>query len=185
MFRLHRDALRCLSALIAVALIANAPVTFAAGDAADAAMATIHPEAIRADIRFLSDDLLEGRGTATRGYQIGAKFMATQFEGLGLQPAGDSGTYFQTVPLRSMQIDQTRFHAQPHSRRQGTVAGVRPGLRHARRSRTPETSVEAPVVFVGYGVVARRNSITTTTNPSMPKERSLRFFRARRISNPR
>jgi hypothetical protein len=60
----------------------------AEGDAADAAMATIRPEAIRADMRFLADDLLEGRGTATRGHEIAAKFMAAQFEGLGLEPAG-------------------------------------------------------------------------------------------------
>jgi hypothetical protein len=66
----------------------------------------IRPEAIRADIRFLSDDLLEGRPTATRGDQIAAKFMASPFEGLGFQPAGDAGTYFQNVPLRSMRVDQ-------------------------------------------------------------------------------
>jgi len=50
---------------------------------AEQAMSTIRPEAIRADMRFLSDDLLEGRGTATRGHAIAAKFMAAQFEGLG------------------------------------------------------------------------------------------------------
>ena len=154
MFRLHRDVLRCLSALIAVALITNTPITFAAGDPVEAAMATIHPEALRSDIRFLSDDLLEGRGTATRGYQIGAKFMATQFEGLGLQPAGDSGTYFQTVPLRSMQIDQTAstLSLTRDGKEESLVFGqdfvtlADPG-RH-------ENSVEAPVVFVGYGVVS-------------------------------
>src|SRR4029077_17710607 len=74
----------------------------------DAAMASIRPEAIRADMRFLSDDLLEGRGTATRGFDIAAKFMATQFEGMGLQPAGDNGTYFQEVPLRSARPDESK-----------------------------------------------------------------------------
>jgi len=44
----------------------------AGGDAADDAMATIRPEAIRGDMRFLSDDLLEGRGTATRGHELAA-----------------------------------------------------------------------------------------------------------------
>ena len=76
--------------------------------APDAAMATIRPEAIRADMRFLADDLLEGRGTATRGFDIAAKFMATQFEGMGLQPAGDNGTYFQNVPLRLLKPDPAK-----------------------------------------------------------------------------
>src|SRR5882724_10482580 len=74
-------------------------------DKADDAMTTIRPEAIRADMRFLSDDLLEGRGTGTRGYEIAAKFMTTQFEGMGLTGAGDAGSYFQQVPLRSMRVD--------------------------------------------------------------------------------
>jgi hypothetical protein len=154
MFRVHPAVLRCLSTLTAAITIANVPITLAAGDAADAAMATIHPETIRADIRFLSDDELEGRGTATRGYQIAAKFMAAQFEGLGLQPAGDSGTYFQGVPLRSMQINQTAstLSLTRDAKEQALVFGqdfftqTDPG-----RS---ETSAEAPVVFVGYGVVA-------------------------------
>jgi len=70
-------------------LLSGSQVVHGSPDAADQAASTIVPEAIRADMRFLSDDLLEGRGTATRGHEIAAKFMATQFEGLGLQPAGD------------------------------------------------------------------------------------------------
>lgn len=154
MLGLNQTALRWLSTLTAAAVISNSPAAFAASDAADAAMATIHAEAIRADIRFLSDDLLEGRGTATRGYQIAAKYMATQFEGLGLQPAGDSGSFFQTVPLRSMQINQTA----------SALAFTRDGKEQALTfgqdfvtlsdPGRSETSAEAPVVFVGYGVVA-------------------------------
>src|SRR5262244_1321831 len=47
-----------------------------------------------------ADDLLEGRGTGTRGYEIAAKYMAAQFEQMGLQPAGVGGTYFQKVPFK-------------------------------------------------------------------------------------
>ena len=63
--------------------------------------ANIQPYAIRAHMSFLADDLLEGRATGSRGYEIAAKYMASQFEALGLKPAGDHGTYFQNVPLRS------------------------------------------------------------------------------------
>src|SRR5215831_8636948 len=84
------------------------PTAFAqpSTDPADAAMECIRPEAIRADMRFLSDDQLEGRGTATRGHEIAAKFMAAEFESMGLTPAGDDSTYFQKVPLRSSRTEE-------------------------------------------------------------------------------
>ena len=75
---------------------------------ADQAMATIQPQAIRADMRFLSDDLLEGRRTGTRGHEIAARYMASRFEELGLEPAGDQGTYFQNVPLRASHADPAK-----------------------------------------------------------------------------
>jgi hypothetical protein len=123
-------------------------------DAADEAMSTIHPEAIRADMRFLSDDALEGRGTGSRGYDIAAKFMASQFESLGLQPAGDNDSYFQSVPLRSAKPDETKTtliltrsgKEQTLIFRKDYISRGNPVL--------PETAVEAPVVFVGDGVTA-------------------------------
>ena len=67
--------------------------------AAFAAMETIDPEHIRWHVRFLSHDLLEGRGTGQRGGDIAAEYMATQFAEYGLKPAGDNGSYLQKVPL--------------------------------------------------------------------------------------
>ncbi len=67
--------------------------------AARAAAASIDPEKIRAHVRFLSLDLLEGRGPGKRGSELAAEYIATQFALAGLQPAGDNGTYFQPVPL--------------------------------------------------------------------------------------
>src|ERR1700675_4191283 len=64
-----------------------------------AAMETISPERIRAHVRFLSHDLLEGRGTGQRGGDIAAEYIATQFALYGLKPAGDNGTYTQKVPM--------------------------------------------------------------------------------------
>src|SRR5258708_17143078 len=62
-----------------------------------AAMRSIDAERIRAHVRFLSDDLLEGRGTGARGGDIAAKYIATQFALDGLKPAGDDGGYLQKV----------------------------------------------------------------------------------------
>jgi hypothetical protein len=67
--------------------------------AAIAAFQKIDAERIRAHVRFLSHDLLEGRGTGQRGGDIAAEYIATQFSLYGLKPAGDSSTYMQRVPM--------------------------------------------------------------------------------------
>ena len=67
--------------------------------AAFAALETISPDHIRWHVRYLSHDLLEGRGTGQRGGDIAAEYIATQFAEYGLKPAGDHGTYMQKVPL--------------------------------------------------------------------------------------
>src|SRR6266581_5632902 len=61
--------------------------------------------AFQANMRFLADDLLEGRGTATRGQALAARYVAAQLQACGLEPAGAGGTYFQEVPLREITID--------------------------------------------------------------------------------
>ncbi|HUQ50050.1 MAG TPA: M28 family peptidase [Terriglobales bacterium] len=67
--------------------------------AAKAAVDSVKEKHIRQHVRFLSHDLLEGRGTGQRGGDIAAEYMATQFALYGLKPAGDNGTYMQKVPL--------------------------------------------------------------------------------------
>jgi hypothetical protein len=59
---------------------------------AAAAMGGIDAERIRAHVKFLADDLLEGRGTGTRGGDIAANYIAAQFALYGLKPAGGDGT---------------------------------------------------------------------------------------------
>src|SRR4051812_42362806 len=54
---------------------------------------------IRAHLEFLADDALEGRKPGTRGGALAGKYIAAQFERLGLQPTGDSGTYYHNVPI--------------------------------------------------------------------------------------
>src|SRR5260370_23137568 len=67
--------------------------------AAISALEKIDPEHIRAHVRYLSLDLLEGRGTGQRGGDLAAEYIATQFSLYGLNPAGNNGTYFQKVPM--------------------------------------------------------------------------------------
>lgn len=118
-------------------------------------MNSIRPEAIRAGIRFLSDDALEGRGTGTRGYDIAAKYMASQFESLGLQPAGDNGTYFQAVPLRSSRPDETKtVLTLTHTGKSPENLVFRKDYISGGDPVRADSNVEAPVVFVGGGVTA-------------------------------
>jgi len=143
-----------MGALIVFAMLGGTRTGLAGKDAADETSAAIRPEALRADMRFLADDLLEGRGTGTRGHEIAAKFMASEFEAMGLEPAGDGESYFQSVPLRAIEPDQERstLSLWRGEKEQVLIFGqdfislVDPG-------RT-EVSVEAPVVYVGFGVTA-------------------------------
>src|SRR5437868_12902923 len=65
--------------------------------AAFPALETINPERIPAHVRFLSHDLLAGRGTAQQGGDIAAEYIATQFALYALKPVADNGTYLQNV----------------------------------------------------------------------------------------
>src|SRR5579863_10646744 len=60
---------------------------------------------IRAHVKFLASDLLEGRGPGTRGGDLATEYIATQFALAGLKPAGDNGTFFQRVPLINLTPD--------------------------------------------------------------------------------
>ncbi|HET6929164.1 MAG TPA: M28 family metallopeptidase [Candidatus Acidoferrum sp.] len=142
----------CSALVLAVAFPAG--VARASTDPSDAAMESIRPDAIRAHMNFLADDLLEGRGANSRGYEIGARYMATEFESMGLAPAGDAGTYLQTVPLRSVRPDEQNT----------TLSVIRKGKTETLVFRkdflTPgdparkELSVEGAVIYVGFGVTA-------------------------------
>jgi Zn-dependent M28 family amino/carboxypeptidase len=119
-----------------------------------AAMQKINPERIRAHVKFLADDLLEGRGTGQRGGEIAAKYIATQFELYGLKPAGDNGSYLQKVPLVGVTpLPATTFTLVPN---QGAAMELKPLDQYVAYDETqqPESDVDAPIVYVGYGIEA-------------------------------
>src|SRR5438876_4740418 len=69
--------------------------------------ADISSDRIRAHVKFLSSDLLEGRGVGTRGEKLATEYLATQFARIGAKPAGDRGTYFQRVPMVGSATENT------------------------------------------------------------------------------
>src|SRR5881227_1023382 len=65
----------------------------------------ISETALRAHIKFLSDDRLEGRGTGARGGELAALYIAEQFEAMGLKGAGAKGSFWQPVSLVGVKAD--------------------------------------------------------------------------------
>ena len=123
--------------------------------AAREAAATIDPEKIRAHVRFLASDLLEGRGPGKRGGELAAEYIATQFALAGAKPAGDNGTYFQAVPLMAVHTDsdKTTFTFVPAT---GAPIPLKYGEDYITKDQTGASSedLNAPIVFVGYGIDA-------------------------------
>jgi Zn-dependent M28 family amino/carboxypeptidase len=122
--------------------------------AAFAAMKSIDSEHIRWQVRFLSHDLLEGRGTGQRGGDLAAEYIGTQFALDGLKPAGDNGTYLQKVPMVGIETQTTTtFSLVPDN-------GEAMNLKYldeyvaTDESQNSESVVDAPIVFVGYGISA-------------------------------
>jgi len=118
------------------------------------AVARVRADAIRGHMTFLADDLLEGRGTGTRGFELAAKYAAAQFEAAGLKPAGTDGGYFQRVRFRL-----TKPTAEQSSFELARSGGPEPftwGRDFVARgsAATAPFVASAPIVFVGYGVSA-------------------------------
>ncbi|MCV2886148.1 M28 family metallopeptidase [Aestuariibacter sp. AA17] len=119
-----------------------------------ASTAKVDAKRIKAHLRFLSDDLLEGRDTGSKGHQIASLYIATEFEKYGLEPAGDNGTYFQDVTFRKATLDQESPHfTLKDAKGERTFSYPSEFLMSASLVR--ETSaVNGELVFVGYGIVA-------------------------------
>ena len=111
-------------------------------------------ERIAADVRYLADDRMEGRETGTRGYDLAADYVARRYVDIGLQPGGDDGGYFQRVPLLKATIvdDGARFAVLRDGR---TIElAFKKEFLPAADFNAPESSLEAPAVFVGQAVHA-------------------------------
>jgi Zn-dependent M28 family amino/carboxypeptidase len=137
---------RYLTVSAVTLLAATAAIAQPAGPMAKA-------ENIKAHITFLADDLMQGREAGSTSYDIAANYVASQFAQLGLTPAGDKGSYFQTVPLAAVRgRDEGRFAL---TGKTGEVA-LTPGVDviTGKPFGPDNLDVSAPMVFVGYGIDA-------------------------------
>jgi Zn-dependent M28 family amino/carboxypeptidase len=108
----------------------------------------VDPKVLRAHLEFLADDALEGRKPGTRGGITAAKYIASQFERLGLEPAGDSGTYFQRVPIITLDPQPTLAVAGKDS-----LTWKKDYVLWSMRNDSL-LRLRSGAVFVGYGIVA-------------------------------
>ncbi len=140
-----REVFFAVSLILSLAIIAIPQQKKSAGE--------FDENSLRADIKFLSDDALEGRGTGARGGDIAAKYIASQLEAIGLKGAGQNGRFFQPVSLFGVKSDPK------------TILSVTAGDKNLTfnfaddfvaftGAQQPDVSVNAEMVFVGYGIDA-------------------------------
>ncbi len=122
----------------------------------------ITEHALRAHVRFLADDLLEGRAPGSRGGALATRYIAAQFERIGLKPAGTEGTYFQPVRLFATKANQgsvlsVQANERAETFRFGDEFVAFTGKQVAAEGKDAgaySVPVKSELVFVGYGVNA-------------------------------
>jgi Zn-dependent M28 family amino/carboxypeptidase len=115
----------------------------------------ISTERMSADIRTVSADAFLGRGPATRGEELATTYIRDRLQAAGLQPGGPDGSWFQEVPLRQSDIAGTpsfivSVGGQSLSLKQGEQIAIRASMQDV----DGVNIVNAPLVFLGYGVRA-------------------------------
>ncbi len=150
---IRKLALAAAVALIAMPLAAQGVYALPAG--AETAAKTIEAETMRGHVAFLADDLLEGRGPATRGDELARLYIASQLQTLGIAPGMPDGRYQQ-------RFDVVGVNAHPPAAWAFRTKG---GEELAFRTSddfivasgvqsTPAAVEGAELVFVGYGIDA-------------------------------
>lgn len=143
-----------LAPALAIAALIASPL------AAEPDMPAFSADRVEATVRFLSDDLLEGRDTGSVGHEIAARYVASRFAALGLKPAGEDGSYFQRITLQ-----QTDPGATPGTVTISGPGGAEASWKHATdvlvgmSANEPSLDISAPMVFVGYGIENRKLGI--------------------------
>ncbi len=125
--------------------------------AAKTVIPKIDPLRISATVKYLSSDLLEGRGTGQAGGDAAADWIADQFKSYGLKPAGANGTFFQDVPMVGLRtLPSTTFSFV-------SASGAPVELKNlddfvtTNETQTESANIDAPIVFVGYGITSPEN----------------------------
>lgn len=107
--------------------------------------------AVQAHVALLADDLYEGREAGKRGYALAARYVATQFRTLGLQP-GNNDSYYQAVPFTVARIVDGSRELSVSSESGDRSFETFSDFTSSATLAGEEVTIAAPLVFVGYGV---------------------------------
>ena len=141
--------LRCLAFLV----VAAVPVA-AATSATPPTSSRITAERLRGHVRFLSSDLLEGRGPASRGDLLAQEYIAAQMETAGLEPGAPDGTYFQPFDIVGVTTHPPETLTVTHGTNKVDLKNHEEYIAVSGLAE-PEAHVrDAEIVFAGYGIVA-------------------------------
>jgi TonB family protein len=111
-------------------------------------------EKIRAAVKYLSSDALEGRGMGQPGGDLAADYIGKQFASYGLQPGGDNGTFFQSVSMVAVKtLPDTTFQLVPASGDALNLTMLDDFVTN-NEAQKELSDIDAQIVFVGYGVTA-------------------------------
>lgn len=115
---------------------------------------TIEPNRIQANMTFLADDLLQGRQPGTKGFALASKYIESELLSIGLQPGANNASYIQKVPLLKGFVNklESQFILKIEENESTLTSSVDYLLRPNLNSAISE--VNAPLVFVGFGVSA-------------------------------
>lgn len=138
--------------ILAAGLLAMA----AGAHAQDATPVRADKNMIKAHLTFLADDLLEGRETGSRGYDIAAHYVTTQFLQYGLAPKGDQGGFLQQVPLRATRLVQESPLLELSGKAGTEKLAYLDDYMTSGSLLEDKSAAAAPLVFVGYGIEADR-----------------------------
>ena len=109
----------------------------------------ITPPMLRPHLRFLSSDELEGRETTKRGQKVAAQYLASEFERIGLAPAGDNGTYLQRFYLYQSKIGDKSSIAMSRGVQRAVTQSLGKDFYFMVGG---ADTVSAPLLFAGYGI---------------------------------
>jgi hypothetical protein len=113
----------------------------------------INGDAVKAHVELLADDLYEGREAGKRGYQLAAKYVAAQFQTMGLRPGNGAG-YFQSVPFKVAAVVPGSRALSVTSDAGAVAYKTFDDYTISAQLGDATVSTTAPLVFVGYGVNA-------------------------------
>jgi Zn-dependent M28 family amino/carboxypeptidase len=156
----RRHAGLCLALLAIIGLAGFATVSWlraatAAAGSNESGWKYISAKDLLDDIKVLASDKFEGRAPATEGEKLTLAYLQKRFKEIGLEPGNPNGTYLQKVPMVGVTADPSvQMVFSKNSSAQKMALKFGDDFVAWTKRVEPTVHVDAPLIFVGYGVVA-------------------------------